>query len=243
MSADFENAAPSSAQTSMDELRPGQKLNGTVKRVELYGAFVDVGVGRDALLHISQLGKPNVRNVEDIVKAGDQVEVYVLRIDKDTGRIALSLEKPPAMTWDDLKEGMVITGKVVRVENFGAFVDIGAERPGMVHVSELSNGYVNSPSDVVKVGDEVEARIIKINRKKRQIDMSMKTVYEPVVQTPAEEENERVPTAMELALRRAMEGREDEETPVITKNDKRSKSKKGPDLDDIFSRTLREHQG
>lgn len=72
--------------STIDDLKPGMALKGTVKRLELYGAFVDVGVNQDALLHISQLGKPNVRNVEDVVKAGDEVTVYVLKVDKAADR-------------------------------------------------------------------------------------------------------------------------------------------------------------
>src|SRR5215510_13645558 len=151
-----------SAPTSVSELVPKMELKGTVKRIELYGAFVDIGVGQDALLHISQLGKPNVRNVEDVVKAGDEITVYVLKVDPAANRVALSLVKPPDFTWEDLHEGQIINGKVVRVESYGLFVDIGAERPGMIHVSELSDNYVGSPSDVAKVGDVVQARVIKI---------------------------------------------------------------------------------
>src|SRR5512147_1027494 len=141
------------APKSLNDLAPKMELRGTVKRIELFGAFVDIGVGQDALLHISQLGKPNVRNVEDVVKVGDEVTVYVLKVDPSTNRVALSLVKPADFTWDDLKEGQIINGKVVRVESYGLFVDIGAERPGMIHVSELSDEYVGSPSDIAKVGD------------------------------------------------------------------------------------------
>src|SRR5215212_3128165 len=176
MSADANITAPS----SVDEPAPGMEVRGTVKRIELYGAFVDIGVGHDGLLHVSQLGKPNVRNVEDVVKVGQEITAYVLKVEKEAGRIALSLVKPPLVSWDDLQEGMQITGTVVRLEKFGVFVDIGAERPGMIHVSELASGYVNSPSDVVKVGDTVNAQIIKLNRKKRRIDMSLKVLEEPI---------------------------------------------------------------
>jgi ribosomal protein S1 len=224
----------------MNDLQTGMELRGTVRRIELYGAFVDIGVGQDALLHISQLGKANVRNVQDVVKEGDEVTVYVLKVDKAAGRVALSLEKPPDVNLDELKEGAVVTGKVVRVESYGVFVDIGAERPGMIHVSELASGFVNSPSDVVKVGDEIQARIIKINRKKRQIDMSVKAAETPVV-TVADEPEENLPTAMELALRRAMSGggaAEDEPRSKSTKRDKRSKLSQ--EREDILERTLRQ---
>lgn len=228
------------APKSLGELVPKMELRGTVKRIELFGAFVDIGIGQDALLHISQLGKANVRNVEDVVKAGDEVTVYVLKVDPTAGRVALSLVKPPDVTWDDLREGNVVSGKIVRVENFGAFVDIGAERPGMIHVSEFSDNYVSSASDVAKVGDVVQARIIKIDRKGRKIDLSLKAAEEPV-QMPQEEESDlNLPTAMELALREAMDSKE-------TSRDRRDKrerdkrDKRDREQEDIITRTLRNH--
>jgi small subunit ribosomal protein S1 len=193
------------APTSINELTPAAEVQGTVKRIELYGAFVDIGVGTDALLHISQLGKQNVRNVEDVVKVGEQITAFVLKVEPDTKRIALSLVKPPAVNWDTIKEGDMLEGQVERLENFGAFIDIGAERPGMVHVSEMAEGFVKSPSDVVKVGDKVEVRVLKVNRKKRQIDLSMKPAPEPI-EVIEEEDEEEAPTAMAAAFRRAMSG-------------------------------------
>ncbi|MCA0453240.1 MAG: S1 RNA-binding domain-containing protein [Chloroflexi bacterium] len=228
-----------SVPTTVGELQPKMELKGTVKRLELYGAFVDIGVGQDALLHISQLGKPNVRNVGDIVKEGDEVTVYVLKIHADTGRVAISLVKPPDFTWDDLKEGQTVSGKVVRMENFGLFVDIGAERPAMIHVSELSDNFVNSPSDIAKVGDTVAARVLRVNSKKRQIDLTMKTEVEPapVIEDVPEEA---VPTAMELALRGAMDdkkgGRDRRENKERERREKMSRER-----DDIIARTLRSH--
>lgn len=230
---------------SIGELEVGSEVTGTIKRLELYGAFVDIGIGVDGLLHISQLGKPNVRNVEDVVKVGEQVSVYVLKVEKENNRIALSLVKPPAVTWDDLKVGDTVPGKVVRLEKFGVFVDIGAERPGMIHVSELANGFVNSPSDVVKVGDDVNARVIKLNRKQKRIDLSLKEQEERVekIQIPDEPE-EVLPTAMELAIRSAMEANGQ---PLPERSGKRNKKgdrrdRRQTDLEDIFERTLRSHK-
>jgi ribosomal protein S1 len=240
---------------SVDELETGMELRGVVKRIELYGAFVDIGVGRDGLLHISQLGKPNVRNVEDVVKTGDEVTVYVLKVDRGAGKVQLSLERPPAVSWTELKEGTTITGKVARLENFGAFVDIGAERLAMIHVSELSNGFVKSPADVVKVGDEITAQIIKIDPKKKRIDLSLKVLTEQVERTKAKEarqavkeeeaESEPVPTAMALALQQAMKDSGDSfptrggkrEDRRNNKRDRREREQR--DMEDIFERTLR----
>jgi ribosomal protein S1 len=237
MSEDVATNAPS----SIDDLTAGMTVNGTVKRLELYGAFVDIGIGKDALLHISQLGKPNVRNVGDVVNVDDKITAFVLKVDKGAGRIALSLEQPPDMTWDDLKEGQAVTGKVVRIEKFGVFVDIGAERPGMVHVSELANDYVKAPSDVVSVGQEVEARIIRINRKKRQIDLTMKSEAD-IVESYNDEEVEEMPTAMALAFRRAM-AEQDETDAQRAAREKNDRRKIRDQQEDILSRTLREHSG
>jgi ribosomal protein S1 len=242
---------------SIAELETGMELQGTVKRIELFGAFVDIGVGHDGLLHISQLGRPNVRNVEDVVKPGETITVYVLRVEPDTGRIALSLVKPPAMPWDDLKEGSTVKGTVVRLEKFGVFVDIGAERPGMIHVSELASGYVNSPSDVVKVGDEVTAQVIKVNKKKRRIDLSLKALEQAEIAAAKAEAlaaepdaaEEYQPTAMELALRRAMEANgetyEPEPKPASRKRDRKAdkRERQRDQMEDIFERTLRNHRG
>lgn len=252
MSEDVKATAPS----TIDDLRPAQALEGTVKRLELYGAFVDIGLKQDGLLHISQLGKP-VRNVEDVVNVGDRITVYVLKVEKDAGRVALSLIEPPAVNTNDLQEGTSLVGKVVRIENYGVFVDIGAERPGMVHVSELADGYVKSPSDVVKIGQEVNVRVLKVSRKKKQlqIDLTMKERSEPVSTFVEEEpEEENAPTAMAMALRKAMrtardedvveeyyEEEEDFDFRPARKRDKRDKRRYRDQQDDIISRTLRNH--
>jgi ribosomal protein S1 len=105
-----------------------------------------------------------------------------MAVDAKKGRYNLTMVRPPERTWDEVNTGDVVEGKVVRVEKFGAFVDIGAESNGRIHVSELSTEYVKEPSDVVNVGDEVKVKIIAVNPRKRQIDLSIKALQEPAAE-------------------------------------------------------------
>jgi len=227
---------------SIQDLKPKMEMRGKVKKIELYGAFVDLGIGTDGLLHISQLSTERVKNVSDVVKEGDEVTVWVRNVDVDQRRIDLTMVQPPDKNFNEVQQGQVLTGTVVRVEKFGAFIDVGAERPGMVHVSEMANGYVGSPSEVVKVGQEVQVKVIKVNNKKKQIDLSMKALEEQV-EMPQDEEDEDQPTAMELALRRAMQGTDmgAEFTPT-PKQAKQKREKPGDkrrqQQDEILARTL-----
>jgi len=160
-------------------LEPKTKLSGKVLKTTLAGALVDVGQPIPGVIHISQLSNEPVNKVEDIVKEGQTIDVWVRRVKKD--RIELTMVQPLALEWKEIEPDMTVKGKVVRLEAYGAFVDIGAERPGMVHVSELAHGYVKTPSEIVKEGDEVEAKVLDVNRKKKQIKLSIKAL-EPEVE-------------------------------------------------------------
>lgn len=215
----------------------GQQITGKVTDIKLYGAFVDIGTGQKALLHISQLGKSDVRSVEDVVKVGDEVQAYVLKVDPRAGHVALTMEKPAELSWDEIKTGDVYSGTVIRIEDFGVFVDIGADRPGMVHVSELANGFVKSPSDVVRMDETVEVRILKVNRKKRQIDLTMKMSSQELEEVMSEPDEE-TPTAMEAAFRRAMAGQD--ETTEAERARRAKAAKNRAEQDEIIARTLRQ---
>lgn len=161
-------------------LEPKTRLTGKILKTTLAGALVDVGQPIPGVLHISQLQKDPVNKVEDVIQEGQVVDVWVRKVRRD--RIELTMIQPLMREWKDLQPEMVVKGKVVRLESYGAFVDIGAERPGMIHVSELARGYVKNASDVVKEGDEVEAAIINVDRKKRQIRLSIKALQPEVVE-------------------------------------------------------------
>ncbi len=160
------NAAPESA------LQPKARLTGKVIKTTIAGAIVDVGQKVPGVIHISQLQKDAVNRVEDILKVGQDVTVWVRRVHDD--RIELTMVEPLALEWRELKPDSIVKGKVARLESYGAFIDIGAERPGLVHVSEISHDYVKNPSEVLKEGDEVEAKILEIDRRKKQIRLSIK---------------------------------------------------------------------
>src|SRR5512143_169890 len=116
-------------------LEPKSRLTGKIIKITLAGALVDVGQPLTVVLHTSQLQKNPVNKVEDIVQEGQSVEVWVRKVRKD--RIELTMIRPLLYEWKDLQPEMVVKGKIVRLEPYGAFVDIGAERPGMIHISEL----------------------------------------------------------------------------------------------------------
>ena len=221
---------------SLSSIKPGQKIEGTVSKVELFGAFVDVGLDYPGLIHISQLKRGRVNRVQDIVKEGDEVEVWVQKVDPNSNRLELTMIKPVEVKWNDLSPGDTYQGKVVRLEKFGAFVDIGTERHGLVHVSEMRDDYVRDPAQIVSVGDTIEVRVLEVDRKKRQIRLSMKENTEEILEEvePAEE----IPTAMEFALRQALDDNEDE--PVNTSKQQPAKrtKKQSDELEDILSRTL-----
>ncbi len=239
-------ATPESAETTnIDDIKRKMHFTGTVVKTTLAGAIVDIGVEVPGVVHISQLKKGPVNKVEDVVQPGQTVEVWVRRVDRNKGRIELTMIEPLAMEWREIKKGKVVTGKVVRLEKFGAFVDIGAERPGLVHISEITHDYIRNPGEVLKEGEEVEVKVLAVDRRKKKIKLSMKALEEKPVKAAkaAQKEvdettgkNEAVPTAMEMALRDAMErAKTKEEEEPTTKH--KSASKSG-EMENILARTL-----
>jgi ribosomal protein S1 len=241
---------------SATALETKAKLSGKVLKTTLAGALVDVGQSIPGVIHISQLSKDPINKVEDVVKEGQTIEVWVRRVKKD--RIELTMIEPLALEWKEIEPDMVVKGKVVRLETYGAFVDIGAERPGMVHVSELAHGYVKTPGEIVKEGDEVEAKVLDVNRKKKQIKLSMKAL-EPEIEEfkPAKKENKKIGkrgprketsevpaqeeekepelTAMQMAWQEALDRAKAEKAYKV----KRAKSSLSREQEDLLDRTMK----
>lgn len=236
-------------------LSVGQKVPGKVKRITEFGAFVDIGVGRDGLIHISELSVRRVGKVTDVLTENQEIDVWIKKLDRDRNRISLTLIEPGTKTIRDLQKDELVNGTVTRILPYGAFVDIGIGRDALLHIREMSEGYVARPEDVVAVGDEIEARIIDLSRRRQRVDLSIKglrpepemAMPEPEAAAPAEvggPEEEAVDnfadvevlSPMELAFKRAMEAEG-----IELKNDKkrRRKGKHGRSLqDEIIARTL-----
>ena len=244
--------------TSIDDLKPKMKFTGTVKRLELYGAFIDIGVGVNALVHISRLSTGHVNRVSDVLQEGNEVMVWIDKVDPEKNQIMVTLIEPLKVDWRDLEAGQVYTGTITRLENYGAFVDIGAEREGLVHISEISHDYVKAPGEKLTVGDEIAVQVLGFNKRKRRIDLSIKNLQEkPEPETPTfspqiiqevfedeePEEFEEAPTAMEMAFREAMGddsvdaiGYRRRKKPAGRKGRKRRNSRR--DQEELLDRTL-----
>ena len=187
------------------KLEPKMPFKARVMKVSLAGAVLDIGIGKPALLHVSQIVAPeNMQNkkVDELLKVGDEIDVWIKKITRKDSeeRIEMTMMKPLDLEWREVKVGETVKGKVVRLEKFGAFVEIGAERPGLVHISEMAHGYVKLPSDVVKEGDEIEAQIIDVNRRKKQIKLSMKAI-QPEPEKVAEEKQTPAASSMDAPRR------------------------------------------
>lgn len=162
----------------ISKLEKGQVLEGTVKNITNYGVFVDLG-GVDGLIHITDLSWGRVNNPEEVVKLDEQIKVVVLDFNEQQKRIALGLKQLSAHPWDsldpDIKAGDKVTGKVVLIADYGAFVEIKPGVEGLIHVSEMSwSPRLRIAQDFLKVGDEVEAQILSIDKENRKMSLGLK---------------------------------------------------------------------
>ena len=180
----------------LSKISVGDVVEGTVKNITDFGAFIDLG-GADGLLHISEMSWGHVDDPKKIFKSGDEVEVQIKDINGD--KIALTLKFPETNPWASAGEkyakGNVVTGRVARMADFGAFIELEPGVDALLHVSQISHEHVDKPSDKLKVGDIIDAKVVDFNPEDRKISLSIKALEAaredaPAYEEPAEEAEE-----------------------------------------------------
>ncbi|NBI91365.1 30S ribosomal protein S1 [Lachnospiraceae bacterium] len=176
-----------------ESIQEGDVVEGTVKNVTDFGAFIDLG-GADGLLHISEMSWGRVENPRKVFKVGEKVKVLIKEISGN--KIALSLKFADANPWKDAAEkyavGSVVTGKVARMTSFGAFIELEPGVDALLHVSQIAKEHIEKPADVLKVGEEITAKVVDFNDEDKKISLSIKAMLAPEPKAEAAEENEDV---------------------------------------------------
>ena len=173
-----------------NSIETGQIRVGKVKRIIDYGAFLDLG-GYEGLLHISELDYRRIPHPSDVLTEGEEIEVYILGVDREKDRVSLSRKKLMKSPWevvmDKYSEGEIIKGKVVRTATFGAFIEVEPGVDGLVHISQLADYRVDKPENVVEVGQEVNVKILSIDNEQKRISLSIKEAQVDVEAQEVEE--------------------------------------------------------
>lgn len=175
----------------LESLNEGDVIEGKVARLTNFGAFVDIG-GVDGLVHVSELSHEHVKSPEDIVAIGDSVKVKIKSVDKDSERISLSIKDTLPSPFEAIKgeinEGDVIEGTVVRLTNFGAFVEIQPGVQGLVHISEISHSHIGTPGEVLQPGEKVSVKVLSVDPENERISLSIKATLpdENVIESDSE---------------------------------------------------------
>jgi ribosomal protein S1/(E)-4-hydroxy-3-methyl-but-2-enyl pyrophosphate reductase len=174
-----------------DSLNVGDVVEGTVMRFTEYGAFVDIG-GIDGLLHISEISWGKLKHPQEALKIGEKVQVKILSMNSEKGKISLGLKQNSPEPWTVIDEkyqvGQVISGRIVQIKDYGAFVELEPGLDGLVHISEIAYKRVTNIADEISVGQEVSAKILEIDRERKRISLSIKETLEPPTAAEAEEE-------------------------------------------------------
>lgn len=163
-----------------NSIKVGQKANGKVTKLMKYGAFVDLG-GVEGLIHLNELSWKKVNKPEEILSVGDEVEVFIINLDRSKNRISLALKDVKDDPWNNIKykAGEVLEGKVARLLEFGAIVELEDGVEGLVHISEISDDRILKVEDTLKVGDKVKVKVIDINKEGKKISLSIKSASNP----------------------------------------------------------------
>jgi len=198
----------------LSSLQRGDVLKGTVTSIADFGAFVDLG-GADGLIHLSELAWHRVGHPSEVLKVGQQVEVYVMNVDPEKKRIGLSLRRMTPEPWsvvaDQYVVGQIVTAQITRLMAFGAFAKIDNTIEGLIHISEMADYRIGHPKEIVQEGDEVQVRIIKVDPQNRRVGLSLRQASEEsyvevdwraqdeLAPTDAEPVNEQMVAALKLA--------------------------------------------
>ncbi|MEB7800259.1 30S ribosomal protein S1 [Staphylococcus xylosus] len=175
----------------LESLNEGDVIEGKVARLTNFGAFVDIG-GVDGLVHVSELSHEHVKSPEDVVAIGDSVKIKIKSVDKDSERISLSIKDTLPSPFEAIKgeinEGEVIEGTVVRLTNFGAFVEIQPGVQGLVHISEISHSHIGTPGEVLQPGEKVSVKILSVDPENERISLSIKATLpdENIIESDSE---------------------------------------------------------
>ena len=171
----------------------GQKYTGTVKSLTPYGAFVDIG-GVDGMVHISELSWKRIKHPSDVLSVGDVIDVYIKALDPEKKKISLGYRKDEDNPWEILRknypEGSVIEAEIVSLTDFGAFAKVIPGIDGLIHISQIADRRIEKPSDVLKVGDKVQVKIIGIDFDKKRVSLSIRALLEPVAEEAATDETD-----------------------------------------------------
>jgi 4-hydroxy-3-methylbut-2-enyl diphosphate reductase len=165
-----------------NEIEVGKRYKGTVKSITGYGAFVDIG-GIDGMVHVSELSWSRIKSPAEVLKVGEEIEVYVINFDKDNHKISLGYKDPNGNPWsrfmDTYKVGDVVNVKIVKLMPFGAFAEVLPGVDGLIHISQIANRRIGKPEEVLNIGDTVEAKITAIEIEKQKISLSIRALTEP----------------------------------------------------------------
>jgi 4-hydroxy-3-methylbut-2-enyl diphosphate reductase len=186
----LEEEAARKREELLNSLEEGQVVKGVVRRLTSFGAFVDIG-GIDGLLHISEMAWYRINHPSEVVQVGDELEVMVLRVDRENEKVSLGLKQVLPNPWDNVEEkypvGSVITAKVVRLAPFGAFVQLEPGVEGLVHISHLADRHVETPDEVVREGEEIKVKVLSVDKEEKRIRLSIREVNREKGRTGARE--------------------------------------------------------
>ncbi|OIN67962.1 30S ribosomal protein S1 [Exiguobacterium sp. KRL4] len=164
---------------TLEQLEVGQVLEGTVQRLTDFGAFVDIG-GVDGLVHISEMAHHRVERPSDIVTEGQKIDVKVLGVDRDTEKVKLSIKETQPGPWQQMEgkieAGDIVKGRVRRIVQFGAFVELAPQVEGLLHISQIANRHIGSPSEVLEEGQEIEAKVLEVHLAEHKISLSTRVL-------------------------------------------------------------------